>query len=167
MLLNAFKSLRTDPISNNLRRFFFTDIYDENKTTIREEDMMIFRPTVLSFGSALSSPFLDLARIMFVSKKVEFPESQKCIINNFYVDDACLLSDCKEKLDKIYKDVNQAFTYYNFIVKPPMISYQKEKQIDKYLVIFESSFHTFFNIWVLFHCSNFSNPFLLMLQMID
>ena len=132
-LKHAFKSLRTDPISNNLRRFFFTDIYDENKTIIREEDMMIFRPTVLSFGSALSSPFLDLARIMFVSKKVEYPESQKCIINNFYVDDACLLSDCKEKLDKIYKDVNQAFTYYNFIVKPPMISYQKEKQIDNFL----------------------------------
>ena len=132
-LSHAFKSIRTDRVSNNLRRYFFVDKYQKEKSTVTESDMKVFRPTVLSFGSSLSSAYLDLSRIMYVSKMAKLPESQYCLKNCFYVDDAAIVHDSKDKIIEMYNDIKNAFTYYNFKLKEPTLSYQKEKSVEKFL----------------------------------
>ena len=129
----AYKMMANDVVSNNLRRFYFTDKYTEGKTTVEPSDMKVFRPVRTSFGSALSSGYLDLARTMYVAPAAKLPEAQKSISDLFYVDDGVGIAMDDKHLRTLEADVRQAFAKYGFELKPAMFSDQVEEETGTFL----------------------------------
>ena len=119
----AYRSTKTGPQTNSLRRFFwFNNPHDENTMV---ELMLV----VSTYGDKTAGNILAQCLNIIANDESTSYDVKKFIGNNFYVDDGLLSSDYIEKLEAISRDLPETFRRYGFTIKHVLKSYEKSKGI--------------------------------------
>lgn len=120
-LANAFKSIYSASDSNNIRNFVWI-------RSLEKPQMVIWRPKRVNFGSSLSTTFLHVARLKFVSKMTQTPEGLYSCLELTYIDDQTFSGKSPEHLLQVQKDICQAYAKYSFEVKHCITSMDEDKR---------------------------------------
>jgi hypothetical protein len=122
-LSEAYRSIGTGPQKNSCRRFsWFKDALDPGT----QEDFML---KVMTYGDSPAGNILAQAIGIIGNDSRVSEETQKFILNSFYVEDGLFSSHSKEKLERISGELSEAFGRYGFNVKHVIKSWMDSKGV--------------------------------------